>query len=146
MNQMRSCRSLCAYYGNFIADPLDLLWSCAKPWMIVNSFWPNVTMWQDKSGSTLALAMVCCLMASSHYLNQYWLIINKVLWHSPANNFLKVVLMRLHFHSSPPGQNGCHFTDDTFRCIFVNEKFCILIKISKKFVPKGPIDNIPALV
>ena len=29
---------------------------------------------------------------------------------------------------------------------FMNEKFCILIKISLKFVPKGPIDNNPALV
>ena len=45
----------------------------------------------------------------------------------------------------PPGQNGRHFADDIFRCIFVNEKFCILIWISLKFVPKGPIDNIPAL-
>ena len=43
-------------------------------------------------------------------------------------------------------QNGRHFTDDIFRCIFVNEKFCILIKISLKFVPKGPTDNNPALV
>ena len=40
------------------------------------------------------------------------------------------------------GQNGRHFTDDILWCIFVNEKFCILIKISLK----GPIDNIPALV
>ena len=29
---------------------------------------------------------------------------------------------------------------------FVNEKFCILIKNSPKFVPKGPIDNNAALV
>ena len=28
----------------------------------------------------------------------------------------------------------------------MNEKFCILIKISLKFVPKGPVDNNPALV
>ena len=46
----------------------------------------------------------------------------------------------------PPGQNGRHFPDDIFRRIFVNEKFCILIEISLKFVPKGPIDNKPALV
>ena len=32
----------------------------------------------------------------------------------------------------------------TFRCIFVKDNFCILIKISLKFVPKGSID--PALV
>ena len=50
------------------------------------------------------------------------------------------------FNSSPPGQNGRHFTDDIFSCIFVNEKFCILIEISPKLVPKGPIDNNPALV
>ena len=36
--------------------------------------------------------------------------------------------------------------DVIFKCIFVNEKFCILIKSSLKFVPKGGIDNIPALV
>ena len=29
--------------------------------------------------------------------------------------------------------------------IFVNEKFCILIKISLKFIPEGPIDNHVAL-
>ena len=47
---------------------------------------------------------------------------------------------------SAPGQNGRHFADDIFRCIFVNEIFFILIKISLKFVPKGPIDDNPALV
>ena len=47
---------------------------------------------------------------------------------------------------SPPGQNGRHFADDIFICIFVNEKFGILIKISLKFVPRGPVDNNPALV
>ena len=50
------------------------------------------------------------------------------------------------FNSSPPGQNGRHFTDDISRCIFVNEMFCFLMKISLKFVPKGPVDNKPALV
>ena len=50
------------------------------------------------------------------------------------------------FVNSPPRQNGRHFEDDIFRCIFVDEKFCILIKISIKFVPKGQIDNNPVLV
>ena len=47
---------------------------------------------------------------------------------------------------SIPGQNGHHFADNSIRCIFVNEKFCILIKISLQFVNKCPIDNNPALV
>ena len=45
-----------------------------------------------------------------------------------------------------PRQNGRHFADDIFKCIFVNEKFCILTTISVNFGPKGPIDNNPALV
>ena len=36
--------------------------------------------------------------------------------------------------------------DDIFKCIFLNEKFFILIKISLKFVPRGRIDNNPTLV
>ena len=45
-----------------------------------------------------------------------------------------------------PGQSGCHFADNIFKCIFLNENVWIPIKISLKFVPKGPINNIPALV
>ena len=47
---------------------------------------------------------------------------------------------------SPPGQNGGYFADDIFRCIFVHEIICILIKMSLKFVPKGAINNDLALV
>ena len=45
-----------------------------------------------------------------------------------------------------PRQNGRHFADDIFECIFLTENIWIPIKISLKFVPKGPINNIPALV
>ena len=43
--------------------------------------------------------------------------------------------------------DGCCFADDILKCIFLYENICILIaiKISQKFVPKGPINNIPAL-
>ena len=40
-----------------------------------------------------------------------------------------------------PRQKGRHF-----KRIFLNEDIRILIEISLKFVPKGPINNIPALV
>ena len=43
-------------------------------------------------------------------------------------------------------QNGCHFADNIFTCIFFNENVWILIKISLKFVLRCPINNIPALV
>ena len=38
------------------------------------------------------------------------------------------------------------FADDIFKCIFLNENVWISIKISLKFVPKGPINNIPTMV
>ena len=45
-----------------------------------------------------------------------------------------------------PRQNGRRFTDDTFQRIFLNGNVKFSIKISLKFVPKGQINNIPALV
>ena len=45
-----------------------------------------------------------------------------------------------------PRQDGRHFADDIFKCIFLNEDIWILINISLKFVLKGPINNITALV
>ena len=50
------------------------------------------------------------------------------------------------FNTLRPRQNGWHFADDTFRCVFMDENVWILINISLNFVPKGPINNIPALV
>ena len=47
-----------------------------------NWLWPNDAIWRQRSGSTLAQVMACCLTAPSHCLNQCWLIISKVLWHS----------------------------------------------------------------
>ena len=36
--------------------------------------------------------------------------------------------------------------DDSFKCIFLNENVWLYSKLSLKFVPKDPINNIPALV
>ena len=43
-------------------------------------------------------------------------------------------------------QNGWDFADNILKCIFLGEIVEFSIKISLKCVPKGPIDNIPALV
>ena len=45
-----------------------------------------------------------------------------------------------------PKTKICHFPDNIFKHIFLNENVKISIKISLKLVPKGPINNIPALV
>ena len=45
-----------------------------------------------------------------------------------------------------PRRNEQHFADDIFKRIFFNENVWISINISLKFVPKGLINNNPALV
>ena len=53
---------------------------------------------------------------------------------------------RPNFNTLRPRHNGRHFADDIFKCIFLNENVWIPIKISVKFVSKGPVNDIPALV
>ena len=54
--------------------------------------------------------------------------------------------MIVYVNPYPSGKDDRLFADDIVRSIFVKEKFCILIKLSLKFLPDGPIDNNPALV
>ena len=58
---------------------------------------------------------------------------------SVTKNYTNVNTLRLR-------QKGHHFPGDNFKCTFVNENVWISIKISLKFVPKGPINSLPALV
>ena len=68
-----------------------------------NLLWPSDSKWWHRSGSTLAQVMAWCPTAPSHYLNQCWLIIKSVLWHSLESNFTKSAhklnpfVRRLHF-------------------------------------------------
>ena len=50
------------------------------------------------------------------------------------------------FDSLRPRRNRLYFADDIFKCIFLNENVLILVKISLKFIPKCPINNISELV
>ena len=43
-------------------------------------------------------------------------------------------------------QDGRHFQEGMFEYIFLKENACIFITISMKFVPKGPVNNIPPSV
>ena len=75
--------------GNRLSNPHP--WSVspygiARPqW--VNSLRPSDAIWRQWSWTTLAQVMACCLTAPSHYLNQCWLIIRGVLWHTSESSF-----------------------------------------------------------
>ena len=50
----------------------------------------------------------------------------------------------MFINSLRPIQNGCHFPDDIFKCIFLTENVWISFKNSLKFVPEVRISNIQA--
>ena len=52
-----------------------------------NSLWPSDAIWWHRTEPTLVQVMACCLTATNHYLDQCWLTISEVLWHSPESNF-----------------------------------------------------------
>ena len=151
-------RSLTKHPLNFISGFVRL----TPSGLVVNWCWSSDVIWCHTFLSTFVEVMAWY----HHNLNQCLLINSEVLWHSPQGNSIKNSQDINHsdishnhtfeytatssrdqwVKSSPPGQNGHHFADDIFRCIFVNVKFWVLITISLKFVPKGPIDNNPALV
>ena len=62
--------------------------------------------------------------------------VNYLYWDQEGSDIINRLRLR---------QRGHHFTDDIFKCIFLNEDILIVIEISVKFVPKGPINNIPTL-
>ena len=68
------------------------------------------------------------------------------IWHSVARLPVGQQDFWRGFNTLRPRQNGCHFTDNIFKCIFFNENFWILNEISLKYVPYGLIDNLEALV
>ena len=71
------------------------------------------------------------------------------LWSAPEQTIMcdnHATITHYALNELTPRQNGRHFPDDIFKCIFLSENMWISIKISLKFVPKGTINNIPALV
>ena len=86
--------------------------------------------------STLVQVMAWCRQATSHYLTQCW-----PRFLSPYG-----VTRPQWVNTSRPRQNGRHFAESIFKCIFLNEDVWFPVKISVKFIPKGPINNFPDLV
>ena len=104
-------------------------------------YWPR----SPGSGSTLLRVMTCYHQAiiwtsvdlsSKVFFGTLLRPLLKLLPHPSGGQWV---------NSSSCEQNGHHFTDDIFKCIFLNENVWISLKISLKFVPKVRINNITAL-
>ena len=87
----------------------------------LNSLWPSNT-WLLRSRSTLAGVMACCLSAPNHYLDQYWLLVNEVLWHSTESMKLVVAMCSLKWpQCGVLCKAGCQQGDHL--CLMYGESF-----------------------
>ena len=76
---------------NSSALAMELPLSCTDPLNInkknvdkyLNLLWLIDAIWQHRSESTLVHVIFRCLMALRHHLNQCWIVISRVLCHSP---------------------------------------------------------------
>ena len=112
---------------------------------------------RPKSGSTLDWVMTCDCLTKSHYLNKLSIFIpNGTRTSKKKNQWLlnqkqSICCLQMHFKVSlvnilRPRKNGLHFTDDIYICILLSKNIRVSIKVSLKFIPKGPIDNMSGLV
>ena len=91
---------------------------------------------------TLAQAIACCLTAPSHYLNQCWLIISEVQWHSYLGNFtrdastinhwnLKITCLKFHPNFPRANELICYRTVMIFSYPLPFIEGCCNIGLSK---------------
>ena len=106
----------------------------------VISWWHTDVIWWRRSQSKFAQVMACYLLTPSLYPNSTSVFCD-IHFRPISPEVLKNFVNTLR-----PRRNEQHFADDIFKRISFNENVWISIKISLKFVPKGPINNIPALV
>ena len=114
-------------------EDIHLIW-------IFSYYKPNREAAEIAHGYDTRIALICTGMTLEWLPwqpNKVWTLPYMVATESPTV---------IAFNTLRPRQNGRHFADDIFKCIFLNENIWIPIKISLKFVPKGSINNIPALV
>ena len=147
------------------------VWSCSSGDVLVMTNWVHYKMSDNlQTTQCVFLLMITCWFWLKFPWN--WHIVNKistlhlVMPHcclgmiqtndGQANlNICRAQWVKLHagvyihpwglvFNTLRPRQNGRHFPDDIFKCIFLNENEWIPIKISLKLVPKCQINIIPS--
>ena len=111
---------------------------------IFEELWPNLIVCEGGN----------CNIASVYISGRIWLYkVAHVYW-LPSGLIPSALFMRaqetlntsLELTHLPLDKMAAILADDNVKCIFFNENDTILIWISLKFVPRCPIDNIPALV
>ena len=114
--------------------------------------WRLITIFHDRLSASAACSYetVLCLWCVQRYNTSGGMDVSKVLiiicFMGQKICIYGSICMLCKDNSLRPRRNRHHVADDSFICIFLNETLSISIRISPKFIPKGPSNNIPALV
>ena len=113
--------------------------------------WNNVE-WSPVKSSDVHIRAISQEMPQPSITKICLKITSKISFKFPRDQWVNVILLKegwltipCPFNTLRLRQNGRHFADDMFKCIFLNENVWIPIEISLTFVPKGSINNNPAL-
>ena len=104
-----------------------MIFVCVTKWVVLYE-----QLWTNDYHHDMALKAIESGLGQRFYCVFEFNCQNLAGWFFVPGPPLKISGVNLFLHE----QNGRHFEDDIFRCIFVNKKFCMLIKISLKFVPE----------
>ena len=107
---------------------------------LVEALLASDTIWCGKSLSSLTQVMAYCHGIT--WSNVYHLPLCHKAW--PGGKWMKHRSFTLN--TLRLRQNCHYFTDNIFKCIFLNENIWFLLKISLNFVPKVRNNNVTALV
>ena len=86
----------------------------------------SYVIWRHGTRSTLVQVMTCCLTAPSHYLNQCWLIIIKVMWWSSKDNYTSNVQVINHQITCISEYYPSKFIPTIFMGLWVERFLCTL--------------------
>ena len=140
------------------------VWCPSTSYLLVSKAYPVNTLRPRQDGrhfpaNIFKWSLVSCKLVGLHYWNghffkffsiqviealEVYVAVSFNVW-CPSTSYL-LVSKAYPVNTLRPRQDGRHFPDNIFKRIFLNENVRISIKISLKFVLKGPINNIPALV
>ena len=108
----------------------------------------NVTIFVHKNAFEIVIWEMVSFEGSKVYLKVY-LSVPDCMHIGPRFNDIRLYFQGDSIHCLSTlrlRQNGSHFTNNIFKCIFLMKNIYILTKISFKFPLKGLIQNDPALV
>ena len=119
---------------------------CCGDQILCRPFEPNKTSHNTPSQMSLSCKGICISSAEPFFTCQS-ILSHPSPQYDPWSTFGILSLYAIFsFNSLRPSLSRRPFADDIFKCIFFNKNVWITINISLKCVPKGLINNIPALV